>query len=563
MHARFRWGPLQSWSCATVGALGLLFLAMTPRPVAAQGEPAVIDRVSAERVIGDWKDCGLRKIDEDAFVSHRVPAAKQNASTATIEVEYGDGFTSDAQEAFQRAVDIWETRIASPVPIRIEARFVSLPENELGGARSNLLYAVDTNRDDQIDTVYGDALVDARFAEDQNPSDSDNANPPDIVASFNSAREDWHFGEGDAPAGTIDFSTVVLHEITHGLNYFDIFDYEEGVGEYGHDWDGDGTVDDDERFAGVYGQRLVREQMSGPFLSVTDRSVYPVPSEAFGDVLTSDRLLFDGPGSRKGASESEGPATPKVYAPPGFIDGSSIAHLDESTYEVETENALMTPNIERAETIRLPGPIVCGQLADLGWTLGPECAFENASIVTDAEAEVDPANQGTVDLTWQFTGNAPVERFIIERHFFGTPQQRTSVPAGGTGEQSATLEGLQVGDHTFRLSYVTPDSVAVQVGSPVTVTVPARQPDVSVYPNPFTDVAKISFVLPEEQRVRVEVFDVLGRHVSTPFVGQRPANDARPVVFDAGHIPNLSSGHYFFRVSGETFRETVKAIHVR
>jgi hypothetical protein len=62
--------------------------------------------------------------------------------------------------------------------------------------------------------------------------------------------------------------------------------------------------------------------------------------------------------------------------------------------------------------------------------------------------------------------------------------------------------------------------------------------------------------------VKVEVFDVLGRHVATPFHGRRPADTARPVLFDASRLSNPASGIYFFRVTGETFTQTEKAMLV-
>ena len=51
-----------------------------------------------------------------------------------------DGFTDEAMEAFQYAVDIWNSLIRSPVPIRIDASFTDFGGFEdgaiiLGGAR--------------------------------------------------------------------------------------------------------------------------------------------------------------------------------------------------------------------------------------------------------------------------------------------------------------------------------------------------------------------------------------------------------------------------------------------
>lgn len=532
--------------------------------VAAQDRPEVLDRVPFEHVYDDWRDCGLRNLNEDAFVAHRTSLPKRAGPTADIRVDYGDGFTPEARAAFARAVEIWETHISSPIPIRIEASFEPLDEKTLGGARSNILFAVDTDGDDQIDTIYGDALVDATLGGDQNPSDPDDSNPPDIVASFNSTRDDWHFGEEDAPEERIDFTSVVLHEIAHGLNYFDVFSFDDGVGEYGFDWDDSGTVERDEKFAGVYDNRIFLKESNGSNRFLTTLSEFATPSTELGAALTSDQLFFDGELTNRAADSSNGPVPPKIFAPEEYDDGSSTSHVDEETYGFETANALMTPQINHAETVRRTGPILCGQMGDMGWTLGPGCAFTNATIdVLAADATTDASNRGRVTLTWQLSGDVDAEEFVVEQSFFGRLEQRKRVPADGPGEYATTLDQLRVGDHSFRLSYVTADGATVQPGDPVTVTVQAERPEVSVFPNPFRNSARVAFALPEPQRVRVEVFDILGRRVATPFVGERPAHDTRPVVFHAGRLPDLGSGVYFFRVSGETFSETAKATRIR
>ena len=43
---------------------------------------------------------------------------------------------------------------------------------------------------------------------------------PDIVATFNSDFDDCYLGtDGSAPIGTIDFVSVVLHELCHGIGF--------------------------------------------------------------------------------------------------------------------------------------------------------------------------------------------------------------------------------------------------------------------------------------------------------------------------------------------------------
>ncbi|MDD5360844.1 MAG: alpha-L-fucosidase [Ignavibacteria bacterium] len=65
------------------------------------------------------------------------------------------------------------------------------------------------------------------------------------------------------------------------------------------------------------------------------------------------------------------------------------------------------------------------------------------------------------------------------------------------------------------------------------------------YPNPFNPVTKIDFSLPMDSKVKITVYDILGKEIKVLF------NDARHVgyytiSFDAS---NLSSGIYFYKIS--------------
>lgn len=64
------------------------------------------------------------------------------------------------------------------------------------------------------------------------------------------------------------------------------------------------------------------------------------------------------------------------------------------------------------------------------------------------------------------------------------------------------------------------------------------------FPNPFNPTTNISFTLPQAGEVRLQVFDLLGREVST-LVNSRQSAGAHTVTFDAS---SLSSGVYIYRL---------------
>jgi len=71
------------------------------------------------------------------------------------------------------------------------------------------------------------------------------------------------------------------------------------------------------------------------------------------------------------------------------------------------------------------------------------------------------------------------------------------------------------------------------------------------YPNPFNPKTIITFSLPKENFVRLEVLNLLGECIAT-LVNERITAGSHSVNFDAS---NLSSGMYIYRmVSGGYFR---------
>ena len=72
------------------------------------------------------------------------------------------------------------------------------------------------------------------------------------------------------------------------------------------------------------------------------------------------------------------------------------------------------------------------------------------------------------------------------------------------------------------------------------------------YPNRFNNSTNIGFVLPQECRVKLEVFDILGRRVATLADEVRPAG-YHNIVWDASEA---SSGMYFYRMRANDFQQT-------
>lgn len=76
------------------------------------------------------------------------------------------------------------------------------------------------------------------------------------------------------------------------------------------------------------------------------------------------------------------------------------------------------------------------------------------------------------------------------------------------------------------------------------------------YPNPFNPMTSIRFDLPEASRVRLSVYDLVGRKVADLVDGYRQAG-AHEVTWEAG---GLSSGIYFYRIQAGDFGAVSKVV---
>lgn len=261
-----------------------------------------------------------------------------------IEVSY-NGFSEEAQAAFQYAVDIWKQLLPSQVKIKVVANWRALDEGVLGSAGPGNFYRNFKGAPLQ-DVWYPVAL-----AEKLAQADLNSVHVADINANFNKEAE-WYFGtDGKTPEGKTDFVTVVLHEIGHGLGFVDLmgFDEESRFGNWGANTD----------FFSAYDYFIINDKNE----QLVDTSFFANPSLALGSELTGGGLYFNS----LIAVSSFGGEQPRLYAPFTWNSGSSIAHLDEFWYQAGDTNSLMSPRVGRAEAIHDPGPLTLSMFTEMGW----------------------------------------------------------------------------------------------------------------------------------------------------------------------------------------------------
>lgn len=352
----------------------------------------------------------------------------QSVSAAFV-VNYDAGFNANpaAKAAFQFAVDQWSNLVHSSVPIVVNASFTALGPGILGSAGPTWIFSGFSGAP-QAATWYPVALANARHGSDLAPTSAD------IVAGFSSSFSGFYFGTDGITGGKIDFVSVVLHELGHGLGFLGAMDVNgSGIGSYG------GTVLTYDRFTTSNGTSL---------LSFADGSV------ALGNALKGTTVRFTG----VQATAANGGTGPRLFAPNPWQSGSSYSHLDEATYPAGNANSLMTPAIGADEVIHSPGVVTLGIFADTGWVVS------GLPVISIGRSVIVEGNSGTRYARFNVSLSDPVA-YPVAVHYATINGTATSpadytarsgtvtIPAGATGSTVAIgINGDTLVEGTQRFS---------------------------------------------------------------------------------------------------------------
>lgn len=502
------------------------------------------------RAAAQFEDAGIHV---DTLHASTVDVPVQDVATvfvpgkhgpaAAFEVTFAEAMPEKARTAFDLATAIWSVHLASDVPIRVDVRWEEMAPRVLASSGPRLI-AVGAEASGvqpvvRPFTLYPAALLDNLLGENLS------GDAADLVVTFNSTFDSWYYGRDGQPLiGMTDLASVALHELAHGLGFFGSASVTDGDEENGREC---GTP----AGLGCWGIRSLptiydRFVYDADGRRVLTPGLYPNPSPALGDVLQSQFLYFDGPSARVGNQD----VAIRLYAPATFKAGASYSHLDEGAYPHDTPSALMTPFLGRNEVIRSPGPAACAVLEDLGWQPGPACL--------DLLARVDMGLQGhatssRVTLRWQAGQDA--RRYEVEHE---APDGRfvsvAELAAPGASSPVAEVPDLDPGTHRFRVKQYGPEgavtfSEVADVLVPLTSGLRAAGP----YPNPAFRETRLDLLAAETQRVRVRVFDVLGRQRAVLLDDVVQGQTAFTIWIP---VHEWQQGVYFVEIQGKTFRET-------
>ena len=164
------------------------------------------------------------------------PGEGFNDPTFALPVGGNTGKTLGQQrlKVFQYAADAWGMRLVGTVPVIVGASFDSMGGTAtmatLGGAGARTLHD-NFSGAERADTWYVAAVANQQRGLDLNGSEVE------ISGAFNSDVDDpevlgdigFYYGLDGNHGANIDFLTVVLHEIAHGLGFLDLMDPDTGA----------------------------------------------------------------------------------------------------------------------------------------------------------------------------------------------------------------------------------------------------------------------------------------------------------------------------------------------
>ena len=292
-----------------------------------------------------------------------VICAEQVQFNAIYTDEAGTGFFDPTfgtarQTAFQYACDIWSGYLGASYAgetIRVSASFTSMGGTStsatLGSAGPESFSAGGFGVGPTGYLWLNAANANHWFGGDQN------ASAGEITSSFNSDVDNdtvlgttgFYYGLDGNCGNNIDFVSVLLHEIGHGLGFTSLINPASGAYYELHSLI--------PNTPSIYDSFLGLDNGDGSYSSLMDLSDADRMAAA-----TSDEIYWLG----DVAIAANNDVFPKIFAPTIWENGSSISHEDEVTHP----DALMSPYY--SGVAHAPDALTLGMLSDIGWDVIPE-----------------------------------------------------------------------------------------------------------------------------------------------------------------------------------------------
>jgi len=535
------------------------------------------------------------------IVNTDFPNEGFNDNTPAVPVGGNPGTTVGQQRlnVFVKAGQIWDAILHSPVTIRVQAAFDTLPcsptSGVLGSAGPNV---VDSDFPGAVHaaTWYNGAEANRISGVDQDPADDD------IGAQFNEivgtptclTSRSWYYGfDGNEGPNGLDLLPVLLHEFGHGLGFLTLTDESNGQFFFGQ--------------PSIFDRFLMDSQTGKLWFQMT-------PAERVASAISNGRLVWAGPSVWNGA--------------PGVLGNRwRVKTTGAITGDFTSGAGVFSPVLTLAG---VTGQVVLVNDGVGTVTDGCNTPFVNAGAVNGKIALMDrSATCAMANQAQNAQANGAIGVIIINNVAGPEPQLRGSTPtvtipvtavsqtdgnairtALGSGTVTATLslDATRLAGTDFagrvRMFDPNPDQPGSSVSHwdvsafPNLLMEPAINPDLSQNvdltrpnfvdigwfpaealsvpgpgttaglsfvhgPNPTTDGGTLRFRLPEARHVELTLFDLAGRRVARLADGVMEAGDHAirwSRTDDAGR--KVSAGIYRARLKTGGEEQTLSVVLV-
>jgi hypothetical protein len=285
-------------------------------------------------------------------INNDPPGQGFNDPAVATPVGGNTGTTTGAQRliAFQYAADIWAPLITSTIPIRIggsfsPSLFCNATSAVLGAAGPTTVHR-DFADAPLNKTWYVQALANSLNGSDLEPDDDD------VEAVFNSdigtpgclETSGWYYGlDGNPPPNQIDFVSVLLHELGHGLGFLSLVELSSGAKFF--------------EFNDAYMVHLEDHTTGKTFPQMTN-------AQRASTIRSTDNLHWTGANVVFASADLTSGRDPnghvELYAPNPAESGSSVSHFSDEL----APNEIMKPSYTAANH---DVGLALELMADLGW----------------------------------------------------------------------------------------------------------------------------------------------------------------------------------------------------
>lgn len=426
---------------------------------------------------------------------------------------------ASAQSAMNYAATLWENYLNPGNAIAINACWsTGLGGSTLGSAGATNYYLLSSGPDN---TWYHVALA-------ENVLNSNiNGSSVEVQAVFNANRTDWYYGtDGNVAFNEIDFVTVAMHELGHGLGFSGGKNIDNGSGSAEcQGIAGEGCYGFYTSFNGgnwypdIYGKQM--ENNSGTLLTSISN-----PSTTVADLLLGQNGgLYSG--STAVVNTNGSPA--KLYTPSTYASGSTFSHWDLSTFPSE----MMKPQLSYGQAIHDPG-LALNLFSDMGWTAAP-LPVEWVSFTAQKEEAI-------ITLEWETAAEINNAGFEVQHSKEGSNWETLDfVPAKGAGHYHYHDHYPQQGINYYRLLQLDFDGRSSTSETEV-IYYEIKDITVGLYPNPASNILKIAYPS-QSSNVSAFIFNAQGEKIMDITI-QSIRQDI--------NIEQLPTGVYWLKVEEQT-----------